>query len=462
MRPLVGTIIIAAIFFPSASVTQGRPESSDPSSTAIFDPSPDHLWNRLYAALIVRQDRDGNRYGEDSLDPLLWLNSHHLLEPRSHARAIRVLDEFLQKHGEMQIGDPLKRAMLQHDLWAIFDWTTQQSKGQASDLDYAREKTELQIRLAEILRRLALTADEIKALPDNYHQAITAGVFAREVNLSDPKRPFLPPDLFDPHGTWAGITSSPDFDGLGVAKAHTFSSSGRSTFLVFVRLPGGHKATMDYFQALWNLPEPWIPEQNSADQVTPNPDLPSFPPGTEMALVRKMNLFDKQGNLVVTPITESVQIRVYRHITGTPEHFVNGNPDVTIRNSGQYFYQTRLSRPLLFSNTNGGLRATGDEERELATFQQQGRDEIELLDEKSQRSPIPPVLRTCGLCHSGGGVRSFNSREALFRPNRKQVEPEQSDYGSIYWGDDSAVAWKQNRYDWGLLNGYWKSGFSLP
>ena len=37
------------------------------------------------------------------------------------------------------------------------------------------------------------------------------------------------------------------------------------------------------------------------------------------------------------------------------------------------------------------------------------------------------------------------------------MEPEHSDYGSIYWGDSSAIDWKQNRYDWGLLNGYWKA-----
>lgn len=463
MRPLVCSVIIAAILLLSVSVSDGRPDAPSASSVAIYDPSPSHLWNRLYTVLLVRQDRDGNLCGEDSLDALLWINSQHLLEPRSHARAIKVLDEFLEKHGEMLISDPLKRVMLQRDLWAVFDWTTQQSNECARCPDYSREKTALQTRLAEVLRRLALTSEEIKQLPDNYRQAITEGVFATDVNLSDPKRPFLPPDLFDPHGTWAGITSSPDFDDVGVAKAHTFSSSGRSTFLVFVRLPGGHKATMDYFQTLWNFPEPWVPEQNSADQVITNPDLPSFPPGTEVALVRKMNSFDKQGDLVVTPITESIQIRVYRRITPTPEHFVSGNPSETIRNSGQYFYQVRLSRPLLFSNTNGGLRATTDDEREFSTFQRQGGDEIEALDENPKlRDHLLPALQTCRSCHSGGGIRSFNSRGALFRPNRKQVAPEQSDYGSIYWGDESAITWKQNRYDWGLLNGYWKAGSSLP
>jgi hypothetical protein len=428
-------------------------------AVTLYDPNPQHLWNRLYAALFVREDQRGTIYGDDSLDPVLWIHSRHLLESESHDRAVHVLDEFLQTHAEKQIGDPLKRAMLQHDLWAVFDWTVQQSTEHLGDPDYATEKLALQTRLAEMMRRLSLTPDEIKSLPDNYRQGITSATFATEYDPTHREQPFLPPDFFDPHGSWAGITPSPDFEDLGVAKMHTFNVSGRSSFLVFVRLPGGHKATMDYFQTLWNFTEPWVPVPHPGeDQVTSNPDLPSFPAGTEMALVRRMNLFDNKGNLVTTPITESVQIRVYREITSTLERYFSGNWADVVRNSGQEFYEIKLTRSLLFSNRNGGLRATRRDETELPTFQQQGQDEIEEMDQNPDlRKGQLPVLQACAACHSGGGVRSFNSRDALFRPNRKQVEAEQSDYGSIYSGDNSAIDWKQNRYDWGLLNGYWRA-----
>jgi hypothetical protein len=90
-------------------------------AVTLYDPNPQHLWNRLYAALFVREDQRGTIYGDDSLDPVLWIHSRHLLESESHVRAVHVLDEFLQTHAEKQIGDPLKRAVLQHDLWAVFD-----------------------------------------------------------------------------------------------------------------------------------------------------------------------------------------------------------------------------------------------------------------------------------------------------------------------------------------------------
>ena len=49
-----------------------------------------------------------------------------------------------------------------------------------------------------------------------------------------------------------------------------------------------------------------------------NSALPSFPPGTEVALLRQMTMFDNTGNLIPGPITESVQLRVYRDVSGPP------------------------------------------------------------------------------------------------------------------------------------------------
>jgi hypothetical protein len=196
---------------------------------------------------------------------MLWAESNHLLTHPSYELALHVLDEFLQTHAETTIKDPLKRATFQHDLWAVFDWSVRQYSGVATpSLDYSDEKRELQIRLAEVLKRLALTQEQIESLPDNYAQAVASGAFAAKYDLTQPQRPFLLPDLFDPRGPWVCITPSPDSIGYGgVAQMHVAESAGRSVFLVFVRLPGGRKATLDYFQTLWNFPQPWVPGNGS-------------------------------------------------------------------------------------------------------------------------------------------------------------------------------------------------------
>ena len=365
-------ILYAALLLPTLWQTgdSARASENPQWSVAIFDSDPDHLWNRLYAALWLREDTRGTRYGNDTLDPPLWLESENLLSQPSHSRALHALDAFLQTHAENLIHDPLKRAIFQRDLWTVFYWSVQQTSASGRP-KYDRQKRELQIRLAEVLRRLALSRSQIEALPDNYAQAVSSGGFAKQYDPRYRERPFLPPDLFDGIGPWVFLDNYVNPE--PVAASHIASFSGRSSFLIFLRLPGGRKATVDYVRALWNFPEPWVHGEFGHDEVDSNPKLPAFPAGTEVALVREMNLFDDQGELVAAPITESVQIRVYREITQTPAHYVSGNVGDMLRNSGQDFFQFTLSRHLLFLNTSGGLRARGWGERTISVCTKRGR-----------------------------------------------------------------------------------------
>lgn len=465
---------IALMFLVVIPVTIG--EMADPAGAsgsaekdvALYDANPAHAWNRLYDALLIREDAAGAKYGEDSLDPLLWLNSEHLLAQPSHQRAMRALDEFLQMQAENRIHDPVKRAILQRDLWAVFDWSAQQ-EASFQRPRYDEEKRKLQIRLAEVLRRVALTPEEIASLPANYGQAVASGEFAKEYDRAHPERAFLPPDLFDPQGPWVCINGSSYF-GHPVPIEHLMTFSGRSRFLVFVRLPAGRKATLEYFRTLWNFPEAWV-QSDSPGQSDINPALPSFPAGTQAVLLRQMMLFDNRGDLAEAPITESVQIRVYRSITTAGP---NG-PDLTslgalAERSGQDFYEIKLIRSRLFANKAGGLRATARDEIELSTLRQEGGDLFEWWAKNRHRpASSEPALRQCAICHSGGGINSLNSRAQLLKPNGAQPDPDEAPAGRLrdaapqWWTSDNneTIDWKHNRYDWGLLNGYWKSNGRL-
>ena len=462
------TALVLLVFVPTP-LWAGEASSPSPQfpgvSIAVYDENPSHIWNRLYAALRVREDPQANKDGEDSLDPMLWRETEHLLSQPSAGLALRTMNEFLRIRAETLIQSPLKRAMLQHDLWAVFDWSVQQYSWTGRPR-YGTEKRELQTRLAEVLRRLALTKEQIKSLPDNYAQAVASGAFSAKYDPAHPEQPFLPQDLFDPRGPWVCITPSPELMGNGgVAKLHVLNLSGRSVFLVFVRLPRGRQATFDYFQTLWNFPQPWVagPQPVASDQSQPNPDLPSFPAETQVALVRQMMLFDKQGNLVLSPITESVQIRVYREITTAGKRDFSAGRDGMARNSGQDFFEIRISRPLLFSGKQGGLRATGRDEREFPTFQTMGNDPIDSVSGRVERIDTQvPTMQTCLHCHSGGGISSFNSLDSLLKPTRRQQEPRDVNYGPWYWSESNALWWKKNRYDWGLLNGYWNARPTVP
>src|SRR5215813_293986 len=168
---------------------------------AIYDSNSDHLWNRLHRAFYVRTARNGEEYGHDELDPLLWAETKHLLVGPSHQQAIRLLSAF------------------------------------------------------------------------------------------------LPPDLFQPDGPWVCVGAR---GGQHVAPSHAYAFSGRSVFLIFIRLPEGRSSTLNYLEKLQGFPAS-IPGRNP-NWRSPNPNLPQFPAGTQLALVRKMVIVDNQGDLAPTKL----------------------------------------------------------------------------------------------------------------------------------------------------------------
>lgn len=424
------------------------PSGSSAGDVAIYDPDPGHIWNRLHATFFVREDLPETAKLPDALDPPFWYHTTYLLTQPSHKAALRLLDEFLETHAENLIRDPLKRALLQRDLWAVFDWSAGRAPGSEE------EKRELQGRLGEVLHRLALTPEQLGSLPDNYSQAVASGVFAKDYDPEHRDRAFLPPDLFEPQGSWVELEGGGK--PLPVAEQHDSFFSGRSSFLVFLRLPGGRKATFDYLKTLWNSPMPSAasPHFSPLQDEAPNPDLPQLPAGTQVALVRQMTLFDNQGKLTTTPITESVQIRVYRSVapSSTPAVGI----DQMITKSGQDSYAIRLSRPLLFSNQSGGLKAARPDERDFTLFGGGGPDEG-TPGHYASLATYHPVVKACVMCHREVGLQSLRTLGRLQKPNPLQQDLPAETYGPRWWQDARLLSWKQRQSDWRLLGGYLKS-----
>lgn len=432
----------------AGSTRAGSARAASAPAVVIYDGDASHLWNRLHATFFVREDLPGTELLPEVLDPPFWYHTSYLLTQPSHKKALNDLDDFLRVHAENLIHDPLKRAILQRDLWSVFDWSTGRAPG------YETERRELQARLAEVMRRLALTPEEIRSLPDNYAQAIASGAFAKEYDPQHRDQVFLPPDLFDPQGPWVELEGAGK--PLPVAEQHESFFSGRSTFLVFLRLPAGRKATFDYLNALWNSPTTSIssPHFNPLQDEAPNPDLPELPAGTQVALVRQLTLFDNQGNLTATPITESVQIRVYRSVTQSATPAVG--IDQIVAKSGQDFYAIRLSRPLLFAHHAGGLKAARPDERDFALFGGAGPDEGS-PSHYASLSSYHPVVKACVMCHRAVGLQSLSTRARLLKPNPLQEDLPKEVLGTRWWQDPRVLAWKQSQNNWHLLSGYLRS-----
>jgi hypothetical protein len=413
----------------------------------LYDADPNHLWNRLHRALFVRTDAERTEYGWDQLDPLLWARSTHLLEGPSHEKAIQVLDEFLSRHGETMVSDPLKRALLQRDLWAVFDWTANR---------FSKASTDLKLRLATVIRRLALTKEQIQNLPDNYSEAVASRKFAMDYNQTNPAVPFLPGGLFSTNGPWVSV-------GLGfeqtIAPAHVSRFGGRSAFLVFMRTPNGREEARTYLKKFRDFPQPYLFQTNQfttsgSEEIFTNidvvlkPNLPQFPSGTTVALVRQMILVDLNGDLVPTHLTESVQIRRYNDVNPKPRPSGMPAPE------SQTFVEFLLSRRDLFAGVAGGLRAVAPDEREFRQFMDMGFDPFD--EAERQHKPLSfHRAMDCMDCHGGFGVYSVHSftqdtqsrLAALPQLTSLDSQPERERY--------AALVWKEKHFSWGLLQGIW-------
>jgi hypothetical protein len=381
-----GFTLLAALFLLHWHPNRVQAEAPATAPASLYDPDPNHLWNRLDTSIRIRTAPDGQQFGADSIDLLLWPDTKHLLEGESHSNAIAALDAFLQTHGEQLIGDPIKRAILMRDLWACFDWTASRAN------DHPEQRQALESRLARVIQRLKLTQQQIQALPDVYAAAIEAAHFPAAFDPANSTTPFLPRDLFDRAGPWISIAARDDSP---VAPVHEKAACGRSIFEIYFRHPDGRQAGLDYLEKLSKTP-PYI----SDPSMRLNPDAAQFPVGTQLALVRRAILIDDQQKLAPMRLIESIQLRVYRRINLDRKPLED-----------QAFFEFQLRRSELLAEPASALHAFKPGDSEVTTF---GGEDLDLFEDARPHRGAPVYTHGvlgggCFGCHSEPGVQSMHS-----------------------------------------------------
>src|SRR5262245_59958521 len=391
------------------------------AQNALFDPEPTHVWNRLHRQLYARTTADGTVYAQEGLEPVFVRRSKFLTEEPSHEQALRLLDEFLEQKADALVRDPLKRAILQRDLWAVF-WTTADPF-----LERQPQRRELQKRLTQVMRRVALTPKEIDGLPDNLGAAVMAKGFPIAYDAKHPDLPFLPNDLQQADGPWVLVRSRLRKGDTLAAPTHFDLVEGRSVFLILIRFPTGRRATEDYLKSLEDL------RQRTGA-------IPQIPEGTQVAPLRRMMLVDSTGSLRLTPVTESLQLRVYQKLAVAD------------------MYEFRLRRQDLFAGGAGGLQPTAPDEVNyfdsgfLGLPPHASHDPLETKPFKPLNDRLSPiVMKSCIACHGAPGIFGVQS---MFVDHFDQPPLGASNL-------EDQVSSHRNRtyktYAWGLLQGFWEA-----
>jgi hypothetical protein len=368
----------------------------------LYDPDPAHPANRIHRA-VHTWSGVAPPYDPDGLH---WPDRVYHLSGDSQLALGPLLDELLARKAEELLPDPVRRAVLQRDLWMVHDWSEASSRSgerwdvvrkEPAPVDAAAHR-ELRRKLAAALRHLALKDEQIRALPDACAAAARAWPGAAGEKPGDP---FLPADLLDPKGPWVVLS---DRSGGPLARAHLEFFGGRAIFLVLLKLPGGRKSTEDYVSRLGGEP-------------------PECPAGTQVALVRQMLLLDERGGIVPSSLLEAVQIRVLRPGKDPESHkFV-------------------LRRAKLFEGRGGGLVPAGPDDLD--------RTHLLLLGHN-----IGPgrgrVLRSCIECHASSSITSLEVVFPIRRPGRAILAPSTREAET-----DRVHDWCFNRHAFGQLRAAW-------
>lgn len=287
--------------------------------------------------------------GGDVIEFLAWGRTTYWSSPEVSARVTPLIDEFLSGGGADLFSDPLKRAVFQHDLWAVYDHLIDQNIKRNGNLETRRRRDVLCRKLANCIEQLTLSTAEVKKLPDTYALAIASGDFAARHN-SDAKVNYLPHGLLTNRDEWVEIDfyypkMHEDIMDRFVS-LHARSLQGRSHYRIFYRFPGGRSQTIKYLKSLEESKIDW---KRAAEFgfIPPLTNGPSIPVGTEVALLQLMVSLDEEMRPVPTQVVESFQFRVFLNLDGSSEPTTNTGVGINV-------LDYRMKRHLLFDGLKSG------------------------------------------------------------------------------------------------------------
>lgn len=263
------------------------------------------------------------------------------------------LKQALQEaHAETTPRPPLHRALMQSDAWGAYDILSWLRQDQSQLGERARALLPL---LHQFIGKLALSSQEIAALPHNYEAAHT------RLHL---------PKVFGEKSRWVEVEWFP-------ARSHDAEVGDRRAARVFLRPT--------------TQPERLLAEMNHRIKKDEDP-LPSPTSSLDAAaLVTEGLLIDRGGRVVPSPITYDVQLRAF-------------SKDVHGQFQSTTVVEYELSRKLLLADpTSGGLvTVTADDPAYLPAS---GNDFTfaSPIFEVGSSKPGPPILgtlrRRCQSCH---------------------------------------------------------------
>ena len=393
---------------------------------AIYAADPNDSWNRIFGLLftrttkirvarelaegaptvtfkdqmggqilkISRSEIDRTESGDRAIDPLYPsfftdAGFRKILTDSAFAQFKQALTDALNENGSRP---PIARALMQSDAWAAYDEIFR-IRAPRVDSDHINEqKTILLGLLQQLIKKTALTTEEIKSLRNNYSDTVsTRGL----------------PDLFSENSGWLEIE-------LLEWRIHDRESKFRRVARVFVKprtIPADSVAFVESLK-----------DQQHLERVE------------AVGLLVQNLLINDHGEMVLSPLISEIQFRFFQKDT---------TPKAVSAQVSQY----ELSRKLLLTDPrSGGLVAL--DHNSPAYLAQAGNDYSFMSLIEGVNAPVMvPLHRRCSQCHGESltTIMTYSVHDIPPIPRVKVLKPSEGTRASYVIGE------KQKREDFRSL-----------
>src|SRR4051794_10589485 len=140
----------------------------------LFDADPQHLWNRLFAAVTIRPSRlpsvrggppVARIEGGDRIEFFSWGGTTYWDESANVAELERHRDQLLGTAGERLQPDPVNGVLREHGLWSFFDFLMVRHIARGGTPEPRHRRNEVCRKLARAIQSLALPPATLAKLP---------------------------------------------------------------------------------------------------------------------------------------------------------------------------------------------------------------------------------------------------------------------------------------------------------
>jgi hypothetical protein len=263
----------------------------------LFDSQRGHAWDQARDIFYVRRFSTGEVFEHPHAFAPPWKEFVPFVHDAAFHEQVLARLEAVEKlpPAQMEEQPAARRLIFLGDLWPVFDELqgalVEVPRDKEATAKAIRRRDELLRRVAGLMKRLELTEDEVRALPNAFQMVGDKKLYPKAFDPSSPSEPFFPVELLDKDGPW--VTYSPDKEPSAGGTAHMSVVKQRSLFTLHLRTPdgrdGGEKFLRDWTESEGKM---------------------AIPQKTTLALLRRALVPTRSGKLLVSPFVESLQLIV--------------------------------------------------------------------------------------------------------------------------------------------------------